>query len=176
MPFPADALRALPNFLTVLRFILALLLPFAPGEWQFTILLAAGFSDLVDGLISRALGAASGFGQFFDPIADKTLVISAAATALVAGWLTWIELLALASRDIAVVGLSVWAMSLDRGNWRKLTPRLAGKVAMAAQVSALLALFWTRGPWPAWVWTAAFFSALAAVDYSLHARRALRTR
>lgn len=164
-------LRALPNVLTVARFVLALVLPFSPAEWQFSILLIAGISDLVDGPVSRAVGGASGFGQFFDPIADKTLVISAAATALAAGWMTWPQLLALASRDIAVVALSFWAMSLSMGNWKKLTPRLSGKAAMAAQVSALLALFWTRGPWPAWVWTAAAFSAISAADYTVHAWR-----
>lgn len=175
MSLPFDPFRWLPNSLTILRFVLGLALVFAPAAWQFWMLLVAGFSDLIDGLISRALGATSAFGQFFDPVADKTLVISAAATALFAGWMTWPELVALASRDIAVVALSGWAMSLDRANWIKLMPRLAGKIAMAAQVSALLALFWIRGPWPAWVWTASVFSAIAAVDYSLDAWRAMRT-
>jgi cardiolipin synthase len=165
----------LPNGLTILRFLLGLLLPWSPAEWQFWLLLVAGFSDLIDGAIGRWIGSTSGFGQFFDPIADKTLVLSALATALLSGWLSWPELIGLAARDLAVIGLSAWALSHGRQNWRKLTPRLSGKLATGAQVAALLSLFGRRQPLPILVWTAAAISIWSAADYGFCAYQAGHT-
>jgi phosphatidylglycerophosphate synthase len=166
----------LPNSLTVSRFILGAALPFLPAEWQFGVLLAAGFTDLIDGWIGRILGCTSGFGQVMDPIADKTLVLGAVGTALVAGWVTPLELVLIAARDLTVLVLSARALSLGVANWRKLTPRLSGKFATGAQVAALLLLFWTRQPCPVMVGIAAAFSVLSAVDYSWRAWTAAGTR
>lgn len=165
-----------PNALTVMRLVLGLALAWLPATWQFWALLVGGFSDLVDGWISRSLGVASGFGQFVDPIADKTLFLAAAATALMSGWMTGWELLALAARDVAVCFLSVRALSLDWGHWRKLTPRLSGKIATGAQVAVLLTLFWRREPYPALVWAAASLSIWSAIDYSWRAHVASSER
>jgi len=168
-------IRWLPNFLTILRFLLGIALPWSPAGWQFWILLVAGFSDLIDGWISRLVGAASGFGLFFDPIADKTLVLSAVGTAWFAGWLSWPELLGLAARDLAVLALSVRALSLGWENRRRLTPRLSGKIATGGQVTALLAVFWWQQPLPALVWTAAALSVVSALDYGYRAYQAAQS-
>lgn len=164
----------LPNTLTVLRLVLALGLPWSPADWQFWILLVAGTTDLVDGVISRALRASSSFGQVVDPIADKTLALSALGIALFHRWITPLELLGVASRDLVVLGLSGWALCLARENWRKMTPRISGKVATGGQIAALLAVFWQRGPVPVMVWIAAALSVISAIDYALSAYRASR--
>lgn len=164
----------IPNSLTVLRFFLGLALPWSPTEWQFGMLLAAGGSDLVDGPLSRFTGVTSKFGQLFDPIADKTLVLSAVGTAWIAGWLKWPELLGLAARDITVLLLSVYAVTLGWQNVQRLTPRISGKVATGGQVTALLAVFWRQQPLPWLVWTAAVLSILAAIDYAATAVIAIR--
>jgi CDP-diacylglycerol--glycerol-3-phosphate 3-phosphatidyltransferase len=166
----------LPNGLTVLRLLLALALPWSPREWQFWLLLVAGFSDLIDGWLSRCLGVSSGFGQFVDPVADKTLVLAAVTTAYFHGWLAWTELLGLAARDLAVLTLSACALALGWNNWRKLTPRWSGKIATGAQVTALLALFWRQQPLSLLVWTAAAISIGSAIDYLCHAVRAARAK
>lgn len=162
------------NSLTVFRFVLGVALPWSPGAWQFWMLLIAGITDLMDGWISRQLGATSGFGQFFDPIADKTLVLSAVVTALLAGWISWPELLGLAARDVTVLVLCGWALCQRWDHWQRLTPRLSGKIATGGQIAALLAVFWTRQPMPALVWTAATLSILSALDYSCRAVREAR--
>lgn len=168
-------IRWLPNFLTILRFFLGLVLPWSPAAWQFGILLVAGLSDLIDGWISRVVGATSEFGQFCDPIADKTLVLSAVGTAWFAGWVSWPELLGLAARDLAVLALSARALSLGWSNRRKLTPRLSGKIATGGQVTALLAVFWWQQPLPGLVWTAAALSVWSAADYAYCACRAAQS-
>jgi CDP-diacylglycerol--glycerol-3-phosphate 3-phosphatidyltransferase len=156
----------LPNGLVVLRCLAGLALPWAPSDWQFTVLFLAGLSDLIDGPLSRWLGATSRFGQIGDPIADKTLIMAAIVCAVRANWLSWTELLALAARDLTVLGLSGLALAYDRRNWRKLTPRLSGKMATAGQLVALLSVYWTQHPQPMLVGIAAGISIFAALDYA----------
>lgn len=164
-----------PNALTVTRFILGLLLPWSPERWQFGILLFAGFTDLIDGWIARRLQLSPSFGQLADPIADKTLILAAVFVLLREGWLPWWELVALISRDIVAVALSTVALAYGMGNWRRLKPRLSGKVATGGQVLALLALFWYRQPFPTIVWVAAALSFVSACDYAWQAILATRS-
>lgn len=74
---------ALPNVLTVARVITApvvFLLILVPGFTSriiaFFLFVAAGLSDLWDGHLARKHGWISPFGQFFDPIADKLLLVA----------------------------------------------------------------------------------------------------
>ncbi|MBS0261214.1 MAG: CDP-alcohol phosphatidyltransferase family protein [Planctomycetes bacterium] len=165
----------LPNGLTILRFIAGVLLPWLPADWQFSVLLVAGFTDLIDGWLGRVLGAVSHFGQIADPIADKTLVLAAVGCAVSNGWLSWIELLGVAARDLTVLALCMLALLYHWDNWRRLTPRLSGKIATGAQVLALLAVFWTRQPQPAIVLGASLVSSLSALDYAWKACTTNRT-
>lgn len=165
----------LPNGLTSLRFAAGLSLPWVPADWQFTVLLAAGFSDLIDGWLGRWLRVTSHFGQIADPIADKTLLLAAAFCALRAEWLSWPELFALAARDLTVLLLSGLALAHHWGNWRKLTPRLLGKIATGAQIGALLTLYWTQQSQPILVGIAGGFSILSALDYTWRAFTARST-
>ncbi len=161
----------LPNGLTVSRFIAGIVLPWVAGPWQFWVLLAAGFTDLIDGWLGRLLGGTSHFGRIADPIADKTLVVVALICALQNGWVTPWELALFAARDIVATGLSVVAVILRGANWRKLQPRLSGKIATGAQVLVLLLLFATQQRQPAWVILASALSVWSAIDYTLSAVR-----
>lgn len=164
----------LPNALTIARFFAGLALPFVPAPWQFGVLLVAGFTDLIDGELGRRLGGVSDFGRIMDPIADKTLVIAAIVTALWSQWVTWPQLLVFAARDIAVVVLSVIAVSLHRRHWQNLQPRLSGKIATGGQVAALLMLFACQRPLPGWGAVASVLSVIAAIDYTVSAVRTWR--
>lgn len=164
-----------PNALTGLRLVLGLALPWPPEDWQFAILIFAGFTDLIDGWTARRLGLTSRYGQLADPVADKILVLGAVVAVMRAGWMSWFELAALMSRDVMAVILSGIALTYGMGNWIKLTPRLSGKLATAGQIAALGALFWYRQPLPVIVWPAAVLSIVAACDYTWRAIRADRT-
>ncbi len=164
----------MPNGLTVARFIAGLALPFVPSAWQFGVLLVAGFTDLIDGELGRRLGGVSDFGRIMDPIADKTLVIAAVLVTWWSHWMTGPELLVFAARDIAVVLLSVIAVSLHRRNWQNLQPRLSGKVATCGQVLVLLMLFAYQQPLPGWVGFASVLSVVSASDYTVSAIRTWR--
>ena len=159
----------IPNGLTILRFVAGVMLPWVPTDWQFTVLLVAGCSDLVDGWLGRWLRVTSNFGQIADPIADKTLLLAAVLCALRAEWLSWPELFALVARDLTVLILSTLALASHWENWRKLTPRLSGKIATGAQILALLTLYWTQHPQPILIGIAAGVSIWSALDYSWRA-------
>lgn len=123
----------IPNALTVLRLLAAVLFPLAGHGGRIALLLYAGISDLVDGEISRRLGATSKFGKTLDPIADKAVVLSVAGTFLWEGSVDWWQLMLVASRDMIVLALTVIVA------WQRLrqpietSPLLIGKVATAGQ-------------------------------------------
>lgn len=165
MPHPAWSL--LPNSLTVSRLALGIALPWVPVGGQFWVLLIAGFTDLIDGWISRRLGVTSWFGQLIDPIADKTLVLVAVGCAWHSGWLSPFDCGLLAARDFAVLAISAAALLWHRANWRKLQPRLSGKLAMGGQIAALLGVYWVQGPCPTLVLIGGVLSVIAAVDYTM---------
>ena len=76
----------LPNQLTLLRIALTpvfIFLLFLPADnvhiVSFVVFLAAAFTDWYDGYTARRFGLVSKWGRFFDPLADKILVLSALA-------------------------------------------------------------------------------------------------
>ncbi|MBR3845880.1 MAG: CDP-alcohol phosphatidyltransferase family protein [Clostridia bacterium] len=69
-------MKNIPNILTVIRTVLALILLFFFTEMTFLYILlfsVAMFTDIIDGTIARSLGAESYFGAVFDSIADLLL-------------------------------------------------------------------------------------------------------
>ena len=69
-------MKNLPNILTVIRTVLALILLFFFKEMTvlyIVIFSVAMFTDLIDGTIARKLGCESYFGAVFDSIADLLL-------------------------------------------------------------------------------------------------------
>jgi len=71
----------LPNFLTTLRFGLAIVMFVLIGqqEWLWTgiVFALASITDWLDGVAARRLGIVSSFGRSFDPLVDKLLMCGA---------------------------------------------------------------------------------------------------
>ena len=74
----------LPNFLTSSRiFLVPVFLYFLFSDWShgkifaLIIFLIASITDILDGKIARKYNLISKFGIFFDPLADKILILSA---------------------------------------------------------------------------------------------------
>src|ERR1700744_2217026 len=75
-------------------------------EWALGILIAAGISDGLDGLLARGLNQKTPLGAYLDPIADKLLMFSSyfvlALKGKIAWWLTSLVL----GRDVIVLTAS----------------------------------------------------------------------
>jgi phosphatidylglycerophosphate synthase len=104
----------LPNALTLLR-ILAI--PFFAiavwygHHWQaFILFAAAGFTDLLDGLIARAFNQRSDLGAVLDPAADKLLMTTAF---ILMAWRTE----GMAAAIPSVPSPCGWRSSPSRGTW-----------------------------------------------------------
>jgi len=71
----------LPNLLTALRFVMAILMFVLISEhlwgWTGFVFFLASVTDWLDGLTARRLGIVSSFGRSFDPLVDKLLICGA---------------------------------------------------------------------------------------------------
>ena len=126
------------NQLTLLRMVLippfAILLVYGFRGWALLTFLAAGITDLFDGLIARRTGQKTTLGAWLDPMADKLLVVTMFVMLTLPGTGAanrlplWFTILVL-SRDIAIV-LTVAVVNLAIGR-RTFRPSIFGKTATA---------------------------------------------
>src|SRR5260370_7856826 len=69
-----------PNQITLLRLgflpIFLILISYEHYRWALALLVLAGLSDGIDGLLARKLNQRSSLGAYLDPIADKLLLFS----------------------------------------------------------------------------------------------------
>jgi len=164
-PAPASAppVLNLPNLVTVLRLVLAVLLFFLllpltrpPGtltSWTAPILfVVAVASDVLDGWLARRLGHVTTFGRVADPFVDKVIICGALIFFTVSdpfgrlfpAWLVSIVV----AREFLVNALRSWLES--RGH--EFGAHLAGKAKMVVQsVTVGAVLFRAAAPGaPAW--------------------------
>lgn len=141
------------NKLTVLRmclipvFVILLIIPdiasaFQAGgaviPWnQFIagiIFVFASFTDYLDGYLARKHNLVTAFGEFFDPMADKLLVIAALIMLVemdyIAGWIV----IVIVSRELLVTGLRVL---LARSSGKVLAAALPGKIKTFSQMFSI---------------------------------------
>jgi cardiolipin synthase len=165
---PAPWVAAIPNLLTVLRILLAAALPFLPSTYWLAIVVAAGLSDLLDGIIARRFNATSELGALLDGIADKLFVLAAVVTLVGAGQLEWWQGLLVMSRDFTVGAMAGY--SALRGEWPaflRMHVRIFGKLTTAVVFPWLVVLLveWGEPVRTPLFWLASAMSVIAALDY-----------
>ncbi len=147
--------RAAPNQLTFLRLCLIpfLLLAVLEGRFRvaFAMLVIAGISDGLDGLLARWLRQRTRLGQYLDPVADKLLLSSLFLTLHHVGLVSRRVTLLVFARDLGI--LIVGAILFAALGLRNFRPSMFGKantlVQIVAVVTVLVAQF---APWTAIVW------------------------
>jgi len=138
------------NQLTLLRMVLippfAILLVYGFRGWALATFLAAGITDLFDGLIARRTGQKTTLGAWLDPMADKLLVVTMFVMLTLPGTGSpnslplWFTILVL-SRDIVIV-LTVAVVNLAVGP-RTFRPSMFGKIATATYLlTGVVALYY----------------------------------
>lgn len=136
-------LATLPNLLSLIRLLLVVpvLLLLARSETTgdrvaILVLLFAGATDLLDGLLARRRGSISPSGKLFDPIADKVLIGGLVIYLALARGFPWWLVAAILARDLALVLGAVIFFRRDRvvfgANWSgKLTTFCLGLLILA---------------------------------------------
>ena len=125
-----------PNQITLLRHgflpLFLILIVYEHYRWALLILVLAGLSDGIDGLLARKLNQKSSIGAYLDPIADKLLLSSSflilAFKKQLAWWLTIIVL----SRDVLILIVAVVILLVS--GYRPFPPSIYGKSTTATQI------------------------------------------
>jgi cardiolipin synthase len=125
-----------PNQITLLRLgflpFFLILISYEHYRWALAVLVVAGLSDGIDGLLARKLNQRSSLGAYLDPIADKLLLSSSfvilAMKKQIAWWLTIIVL----SRDILILVVAIVIILIF--GYRPFPPSILGKATTMFQI------------------------------------------
>jgi CDP-diacylglycerol---glycerol-3-phosphate 3-phosphatidyltransferase len=133
----------LPNVLTILRIVLAIVLIFLLEEgsstgniWAFIVFAAASLTDFYDGHLAKTRGLVSNFGKIMDPIADKVLILSAFGVLAHIGMIAWWMFILIALREILVTASRLCAIRQGQ----VLAAERAGKIKTVVQIIAVSAI------------------------------------
>lgn len=137
----------LPNLITLLRIVL---IPLIVGVFYLpesvlsesgkniaatAIFVFAAITDWLDGYLARRLNQMSAFGAFFDPVADKLVVIGALIVLLSLNRVDMVVSLIIIGREIAISALREWMAQL--GQAKSVAVAFIGKLKTVLQMVAI---------------------------------------
>lgn len=166
----------LANQLTLLRLLLipffALAILGGQYGWGLVLLVAAGMSDFLDGLLARRLQQRTPLGATLDPIADKLLLSTSFVVLAVSGAVPWWLSILVLSRDVLIVAIGL-AIIIGAG-FRPFSPSVYGKACTAVQMLTVFVVVLVEvapGAWLLWVknlllWLTATLTLLSGVLYA----------
>ena len=146
-----SAVLTTANQLTILRivFVPVFIILLAYGEigWALSTFVAAGITDVLDGIIARRFGQKTSIGAVLDPLADKLLMTASIlllslpqmgfATAI-PRWL----MIVIIFRDVFILLVSLIVVLMV--GWRVFTPSPYGKASTVMQVLSVLAVLYVN--------------------------------
>jgi len=136
-----------PNLVTLLRILLIPLivgvfyLPDAWLSWEgkniaaTAIFIFAAITDWLDGYLARRLNQISAFGAFFDPVADKLVVVGALIVLLYLNRVDMVVALIIIGREIAISALREWMARV--GQAKSVAVAFIGKLKTVLQMVAI---------------------------------------
>jgi cardiolipin synthase (CMP-forming) len=131
--------RTAPNILTLLRICLAPFLVAAILQDRFTLgfslFVAAGLTDALDGVLARVLKQRTMLGQYLDPVADKLLLSTLFVVLMLKGLIPTTVTVLVLGRDVGI--LLVAAILYAAVGRREFYPSIFGKANTVAQVTAV---------------------------------------
>lgn len=140
----------LPNQITMFRIILIpvfVIVFYMPNiSWNnfgaFAVFWFASVSDALDGYLARKMNLSSAFGAFFDPVADKLMVV-VALIMLIEDYQTWLVTIPAAimiSREVFISALREFMSS--KGVRNVIAVSNMGKWKTALQMLGIMGLIW----------------------------------
>jgi cardiolipin synthase len=143
-------LANLPNLFTALRLLLTPLVAWAILDGNYGralwLFFAAGLTDVIDGALARRLGQSTKTGAYFDPIADKILLIAIYLALGAAGAMRWWMVFVVFGRDLLILGMAAYGLLFTK--IRKFPPSVWGKISTFFQIAAAMVVMGDRdGIW-----------------------------
>jgi cardiolipin synthase (CMP-forming) len=174
-----------PNQITLLRlgFLPLFLVSIAYDHyrWALLILVVAGLSDGVDGLLARSLNQSSSLGAYLDPIADKLLLSSSFVILAFKQQIDlWLMIFVL-SRDVTILVVAVVILLMF--GYRPFPPSIFGKLNTFFQIVMVFSVL-LRAAYPqarlgminhVLMYTVAALTVVSALHYSFTVARNLST-
>lgn len=166
-----------PNLLSFLRLIFALIFPFCPEYAWVWLVMGAGVSDVLDGYLARKWQVESWQGGLLDAVADKLFVLIALSTLVGAAKFSFWWVPVVIARDLVVAGTAVYAAVYKLwSSFQEMEVRWLGKVATGGQFLLFIVALLLPEKTSFVLWIVAFISILAACDYGYLFLLALRER
>jgi cardiolipin synthase (CMP-forming) len=144
-----SAVLTTANQLTILRIVFVpvfiILLVYHELGWALGTFVAAGITDVLDGIIARRFGQKTSIGAVLDPIADKLLMTSSFLIlslpqmefqTMIPRWL----MIVIIFRDVFILVVSLIVVLMV--GWRVFTPSPYGKASTVMQVLTVLAVLY----------------------------------
>ena len=131
-----------PNQITLLRLgflpLFLILISYEHYRWALAVLVVAGLSDAIDGLLARKLNQRSSLGAYLDPIADKLLLSSSFVILAMKKEITWWLTIIVLSRDILILVVAVVIILIF--GYRPFPPSILGKATTMLQIALVFAI------------------------------------
>ena len=143
--------------------------------WATVVFALASFTDFLDGYLARKYQLVTSFGAFFDPMADKLLVMAALILLVqlgsVPGWVVFIIL----ARELMVTGLRVL---IAQSNGKVMAAAMPGKIKTTTQMLAIICFLLQDMGRSVWGFSLAnlllyvclFFTIYSGLEYFYNAR------
>ena len=172
-----------PNQITLLRLgfipIFLILISYEHYKWALFILIIAGLTDGIDGLLARKLNQKSALGAYLDPIADKLLLSSSFVILAMAKKVAWWLTLMVLSRDVLL--LVVAAVIILISGYRPFPPSIYGKFTTFFQIVFVFSVVLAAAyQYPYWervnnglLYTVTAFTVFSGFHYSFEITRKL---
>ena len=127
-----------PNQLTLLRLFFVPFIAICIMEERFqaalVLVVVAGLSDGLDGLLARRLHQQTRLGEYLDPIADKLLLSSLFLVLSSNHLIAWRYTVLVFSRDLGILIISALLYAVGLRDFR---PGIFGKINTACQIAAV---------------------------------------
>jgi len=137
-----NPLRTAPNLLTLVRICMApfLVAAILEGHYllSFSLFVAAGLTDALDGTLARVLKQRSMLGHYLDPVADKLLLSTLFLVLYHKGLMPTTVTVLVFLRDVII--LLVAAILYAAVGRREFQPSIFGKANTLAQIAAVAAV------------------------------------
>lgn len=157
----------IPNSLSGIRIVLALLFPFISYDLRLIVLSTALITEFLDGALARKFHWETKSGQILDPLADRLLAVFVSLTIILDDQAFLFPILLLLTRDFVVtLGLFLTLLFFKHVNIIQIfKPNIWGKLTTFLQYLVFYDIFLFSPPHLELIWPVSFLSVISVGSY-----------